>query len=245
MRILIVDDEAPARRKLARFLDECRPDAERIEAENGIQALEALESKAPDLVLLDIQMPGMTGIEVVEAFGPDEMPPTIFTTAFDQYAVKAFEHNAADYLLKPFDGERFAKALARAEARSAAKSDLLARLMQDLGSQARLERILVRENDRIVPIAVSEIQWLEADDKYVRIHLDKSQRYIRNTIANLERRLDPAKFARAHRSSIVNLDRVKDLQSLAHGDFKITMKNGDTLALSRRYAKRITDGLIG
>ena len=249
MKILIADDEAPARKKLKRFLEKISPDAIAMEAGDGLETLECLESAKPDLVFLDIQMPGMTGLEVIEAFGVEEMPPIIFTTAYDQYAIKAFEHNAIHYLLKPFDEERFAKAFRRFEVRSAkpseAESALLSRLVEQVRSKDYLDRIMVRQNERIVPVSVSSILWLEADDKYVRVHAETTKLYIRNTIANLANRLDPKKFVRAHRSAIVNLDFIKELESLTHGDYQIRLKNGDSLTLSRRYSSAVKDYLIG
>ncbi|EDY80738.1 LytTr DNA-binding domain family [Verrucomicrobiia bacterium DG1235] len=248
LKILIVDDEPPARAKLKLFLSDCLPDATLYEAANGTEALELLESAAPDLAFLDIQMPGMTGLEVVEAFGPEEMPPLIFTTAYDQYAVKAFEHNAVDYLLKPFDDRRFRKALDKATSKLVPSptldSALLTQLAASIQQPSYLERIMVRENDRIIPILVSDIHWLEADDKYVRIHLSTSKRYIRNTISNLEKRLDTKNFVRTHRSTIVNLDQIQELESLTHGDYQIRLKSGTTLPLSRRYADHLKDNFF-
>ena len=249
MRILIADDEALARKKLKRFLAEIHPSPVIVEAGDGLETLDCLESMKPDLVFLDIQMPGMTGLEVIEAFGVEEMPPVIFTTAYDQYAIKAFEHNAIDYLLKPFDEERFAKAFKRFEDRSGkpseAESALLSRLVEQVRSKDCLERIMVRQNDRIVPVSVSNILWFEADDKYIRVHAENAKFYIRNTIANLANRLDPKKFVRAHRSAIVNLDFIQELESLTHGDYQILLKNGDSLTLSRRYSSAVKEYLIG
>ena len=249
MKILIADDEAPARKKLKRFLENIRPSAVIVEAGDGLETLDCLERVKPDLVFLDIQMPGMTGLEVIEAFGAEEMPPVIFTTAYDQYAIRAFEHNAIDYLLKPFDEERFAKAFDRFEIRSGQppeiESALLSRLVEQVRSKDYLDRIMVRENDRIVPVSVSNILWFEADDKYVRIHAETTKLYIRNTIANLANRLDPKKFVRAHRSAIVNLDFIQELESLTHGDYKILLKNGDSLTLSRRYSSAVREYLMG
>lgn len=242
-KILIADDEPPARAKLKRFLAESLPHAEILEAGNGLEAIEPLETQSLDLLLLDIQMPGMTGLELIEAYGVEDLPPVIFTTAYDQYAVAAFEHNAVDYLLKPFDQHRFEKALQRLDARSPQEpqltNDLVSKLSENLVSPQPLTRVMVREGSRLTPVNSADIRWLEADDKYVRLHLDSGKPLIRNTISNLEKRLDPEQFARVHRSTIVNLDCIQELQSLTHGDYQILLKNGDKITLSRRYAEAI------
>ena len=247
IRVLIAEDESPARKKIIRFLKELWPDVEYEEADDGVQTLERLNEQRWDLVILDIQMPGYTGLEVVEAMGPDTMPPFIFSTAYDEYAVKAFELNAIDYLLKPFDFRRFESAMLKARQRNQGRAwttDLLSELIRASGKKDYLQRILVRENDRIFPISAADIILLEADDKYVNIVLKDSRHYIRNSLSALEKRLDPDVFARVHRSAIINLNAVRELRSLTHGDYVVKLNGGYETTLSRRYTDRFKDFLV-
>lgn len=247
IHVLIIEDELPARKKIIRFLSELWPDVECSEAVDGIQALELLNRQTWDLVILDIRMPGYTGLEVVEAMGPELMPPFIFSTAYDEYAVKAFELNAIDYLLKPFDLKRFKTALLKARQSNQSRkwtSELLADLIQASGKKDIMRRILVRENDRIFPVSTEDIVLLEADDKYVNIILKETRHFVRNSLTAMENRLDPETFARVHRSAIVNLNAIRELRSLTHGDYIIKLEGGYETTLSRRYTKRFKTFMI-
>ena len=240
--VLIVDDEKPARSKLCRFLAKLPEKMTIMEAGDGEEAVRILSEHNVDLIFLDIQMPGLTGFDVIREVGPDVMPPVIFVTAFDQFAVQAFDVNAVDYLLKPFDFERFEIAFRRVNADDPANRDVtetLVRLLQQMDQKVEFRQHLpIKENERIVLLPVREIEWIEADGKYALIHAEKSNHHMRITLQELESRLDPAKFARIHRSHIVNIDFINELQSWFHGDYKVLLKDGTSLRLSRRYSER-------
>ena len=244
MRVFVVDDEPAARRKVLRFLQE-HADVEVVgEASNGQEALDRISATHPDVVILDIQMPGGDGFDVVEALtANDHAPSIIFATAYDEHAVRAFEVNALDYLLKPFDRERLDRALTRAR-RSAPDRDrdpqtrLLALLdsIRPAGQYAR--RLLVPFEGRSVFVAVAEIVRLEADRNNVDLITRRGTFTLRTTLEALEERLDPQQFVRIHRSHIVNLDVVKEIHPWFHGDFKVRLHDGTELMWSRRYASR-------
>lgn len=247
MRVLVVDDEPAARRKVLRFLKEHGDVEVAGEAATGEQAVEQIVAAQPDLVFLDVQMPGMSGFEVVEAIASsDRVPAIIFATAHDEYAVRAFEVSALDYLLKPFDRERFERALDRArksvgEPAAAAQSQLLTLLdaMRPAGQYAR--RLLVPVNGRAVFVNTAEIVRLEADRNNVVVHARQGAFALRSTLDALERRLDPQQFVRIHRSHVVNIDAVKEIHPWFHGDFKIRLHDGGELMWSRRYAAKRPD----
>ena len=244
MRILIVDDEAPARAKMRRYVGEY-PDIEIIgEAENGVEAVERIGELQPDLVFLDVQMPELDGFGVIDAIGVESMPYVVFVTAFDEYALKAFEVRALDYLLKPFTPERFAAVIdrARAEVARAAteRTELRGKLEALLGAVAAgrpryLQRILVHQANRALLLAVERIDRVEADRNYVRLHSGGTAFILRRSLTSLADRLDPEKFLRINRSEIVRLDAVKELQPWFHGDYRVVMGDGTTLMWSRRY----------
>jgi len=243
IRVLIADDEAPARRKLRAHLAG-RPGVEVAgEAADGLQAVEAIRELHPDLVFLDIQMPGLSGFEVIESVGVDQMPTVVFVTAYDEFAVEAFEVQAVDYLLKPYSKERFERALDRAlrevghreDGREAVKS-LLDRV---LSGRRPLRRLVVRSGERLLLIPLQEVLHLSSDGNYVKVHTPSGVHLLRETLASLEARLDPERFARTHRSEIVNLDAVKEIQPYFHGDLVVVLKNGERVRLSRRYRDRV------
>jgi len=239
IRALIVDDEPPARERLKRLL----AGIEGIElvgaAENGIQAVEMIEALSPDLALLDIQMPGLNGFEVIEAL--EEPPLVIFVTAYDEYAIRAFEVNALDYLLKPFSRSRLEKAIRRAQETPAGERDLAGQLdplLESLATQGRyLIRLAVRDRDRIRVLDVNEVDWVGVEDEQVTVHVGERVYPIRRTLAELEARLDPAGFFRAHRSAIVNLDRVKEIIPWFKGSHKLRLTTGVEVDLSRTQAR--------
>jgi two-component system LytT family response regulator len=249
IRTLIVDDE-PLGRERIRALLSGDPEVEIVdECSDGRQAVSAIERSKPDLVFLDVQMPEMDGFAVLQAIAGDRMPVVIFVTAYDHYAVRAFEVHALDYLLKSFDRERFQAALRRAkdqirDSREGFWNERLAGLLEDLeAKQKRLTRLIVRSSGRISFVRVDEIDWLEAADNYVRIHMSRESHLIRDTLQSLETRLDPSRFLRIHRSTVVNFDRIKELQPLFHGDYLVRLRDGTELTLSRTYKEKLTGPL--
>ncbi len=248
VRVLIVDDEPPARAKVRRFLA-ADPEVDVVgEAGSGPEAVDAIQRMRPDLVFLDIQMPGADGFGVLGALDGEAMPHVVFVTAYDEYALRAFEVHAVDYLLKPFDTDRFRTALARAKERVRARpaaDDLEQRIRRALADvrtpPAYLDRVLVRTGDRAVFLRTDEIDWLEAEENYVRVHAGRESHLVRGTLAGLEERLDPAKFVRVHRSHVVNLGSIRELHPWSHGDWMIVLRDGRELMLSRRYRDRLPE----
>jgi two-component system LytT family response regulator len=239
LRVVVADDEPIAQRGLERLL-RAHPTVEvAAVCANGTEALEAIRRHAPDLALLDVAMPGMSGLDVVRALTPEERPAIVFVTAFDQFAIEAFEVHAVDYLLKPFDAERFGVALGRAEERLRGVHGREARIEEllaawDLRGRA-LAHLTVRERDRILLVAVADIDWIEADDNYARLHVGGKRHLIRETLRSLERKLASARFVRIHRSTIVNLARVAELRPMFHGEYEVRLHDGTRLTLSRGY----------
>jgi two-component system, LytTR family, response regulator len=248
IRVLIVDDEPLARRGLLRFLKTAREVEVVGECADGESAAEAILNRKPDLVFLDVQMPEMDGFQVIRRVGPEKMPVTVFFTAFDHYAIGAFEANAIDYLLKPVGQERFAKALARAKERIAEKSQqeptkcLIAALEQMQGRNECLEHLPVLENGRIFLVRTKEVQWIEANGNYARLHVGVRTHQIRETLSVLEGKLNPREFLRIHRSTIVNVNFIKEIQPWFHGYHLVLLQNGLKLRMSRyqnETAKRL------
>jgi len=239
LRVLLVDDEAPARRRL-RSLLVGRADVEIAgEAANGLEAVDAIRSLAPSLVLLDVQMPGMDGFEVVETIGPGAMPPVVFVTAYDEFALRAFDIEAVDYVLKPVRKERLAAALERA-VRRAAQPEAVGRVLETVRPGPRpLTRLVVRKGERLLFVELADVVRLLADGNYVNVETAAAAYQIRDTLQRLETRLDPERFARIHRSEIVNVAWVKEVQPWFHGDAVVLLKNGKETRLSRRYHDRL------
>lgn len=238
---LVVDDEPIARHAVVRLLRE-DPDIEVAgECGDGVSAVAAIRDLSPDLVFLDIQMPAITGLDVVATIGAARMPATIFVTAYEQFAVRAFEANAVDYLVKPFSRERFAETLRRAKQRlttaRGTDADTTARILQALASlqqrDAYLERLPVREDERVVLVDVDDIVWIKASGNTVRLHLADRVHDLRETMSALAARLDPRRFARVHRSAIINIRRVKDIHPWFNGYHVVTMDTGQQLRMSR------------
>ena len=238
LRVLVVDDEPVARAGIIALLSR-DPELEVAgECGDGRSAVSAIQELKPDLVLLDVQMPEMDGFEVIAAVGAERMPPVVFVTAWDQFAVRAFDVHALDYLLKPFDDERFADAIGRAKraARAGNMSELadrLASLVQSPAGSGWLTRIVVRKASGAVFVPIEEVDWIEAADYCARIHARGKVHVIRETMQRLEEKLDPAKFFRVHRSGIVNLDRVREMQPTAQGDHVLVLQDGSRVRLSR------------
>lgn len=245
VRTLIIDDESLARRRVRMFL-EGRPEIEIVgECNNGAEAVRNIIETRPDLVFLDIQMPGMSGFEVISTIGLKRMPAVIFVTAYDQYAIRAFDVHAVDYLLKPFDRGRFEDALARAmrelELRDrTCQKRSLGKLMSDVQAEQRIPaRILAKSGGRISILRVDQIDWVEAAGNYVKLYVGKETHLVRRSMAGFQSRLDSGRFARVHRSTIVNLDCVKELHPHFHGDFILILRTGAKVTLSRRYAQAV------
>jgi two-component system, LytTR family, response regulator len=245
IRALIVDDESLARERI-RMLLEGEPEIEIVsESANGTEALRDVQRLAPDLVFLDVQMPELTGFEVLDRVDPARMPVIIFVTAYDQYALKAFEVCALDYLLKPFDRERFGRALSKARAeldrrRSGEVNERVLKLLSELGQTKKyLEKLMIRDGGRVFFLRADEIDWIEAAGNYVRLHAGKEEYLYRETMTKLEGQLNPERFARIHRSAIVNTERIKELQPWFRGDYVIVLRDNQKLTLSRTYRGRL------
>ncbi|HEV3155504.1 MAG TPA: LytTR family DNA-binding domain-containing protein [Candidatus Baltobacteraceae bacterium] len=243
--VLIADDEAPARRKLARFLN-AHDDVQIVaEASNGIDALDLIAMTKPSVVFLDIHMPDLDGLGVAEALVRSERPPSIvFVTAFDRYAVKAFEVSALDYLLKPYDRERFDRALERARrtAQDAPDAERIAQTLAQIRQEEQyVRRLLIPNEGRSFFVATREIVRLEAEGNNVVVHSRRGAHTLRATMESLETRLDPQSFARVHRSHLVNIDEIAEIHPWFHGDYKLVMRDGTEIAWSRRYAAKRPD----
>jgi two-component system, LytTR family, response regulator len=247
IRTVIADDEPLARRGIRAHLN-LEKDIEIVsECRNGREAVGAIEKHSPDLVFLDVQMPELDGFGVVEAVGVEKMPAVIFVTAYDRYALRAFEVHALDYLLKPFDGERFARAVQRARTQIERDSlgelsGRLRSLLADLESrpdQKPPHRLVIKSAGRISFVDVAEIDWVEAADNYVRLHAGRESHLLRETMNSLEKRLDPGQFLRVHRSRIVNIQKVKELRPLFRGEYDITLQDGTRLETGRGYRDRV------
>jgi two-component system LytT family response regulator len=247
MRILIVDDEPLARERVRRHLRD-ESGVEIVgEAGNGREAATAIIEKKPDLVFLDVQMPEMNGFEVLQALGENKIPAIVFTTAYDKYAIQAFEFHALDYLLKPFSRERFKRAVKHAREQleivrqNGSVDERLVSLLENLKAKKYLERIVVRTAGRVFFIKTDEIDWIEAAGNYLKLHVGREEHLVRETMQSIETKLDPEKFFRIHRSTLVQIDRIKELHPLFGGDYAVILRNGTELALSRNYRERLPE----
>ncbi len=247
IRALIVDDEPLARERVKRFLAG-EPDVEVIgECSDGIQTVEAIETLKPDLIFLDIQIPEADGFAVIEKIGVEKLPPVIFITSYDQYALRAFDVHAVDYLLKPYNQERFQLALERVRAQlQNGQTDVLDERLRSLleslkPEQKYLERLMIKSSGRVIFLRTEEIEWIEAEGNYLRIHAGREAYMLRETMNNLAARLDPNKFARIHRSTLVNIERIKELQPMFGGDYVVILHNGTQLTLSRSYRDKLLE----
>lgn len=250
IRVVIVDDEGPARRKVRRFLADEADFAVIGEAATGLEAVGVIRQARPDIVFLDVQMPGLDGFAVLRAIDLTPMPRIVFTTAFDQFAIRAFEVHALDYLLKPFDQSRFKTVLDRArdmlqQQPSDGSNDKVIKMLEELAGRARYaERLLVNTGERAFLLAVARIDLIEAAKNYVHIHAGKESYLLRGTLEALYQKLDPAKFIRANRSQVVNVESIKELQPWFHGEYKIILIDGREVTWSRRYLDRNSDLIL-
>lgn len=251
IRALIVDDERLARERLRQLLKNEAEIEIAGECSNGAEAVAAIRASRPALVFLDVQMPELDGFEVLKNIGAAETPVIIFVTAHDEFAVKAFEIHAADYLLKPFNRERFQTALRRALERVAHREDgalqrRQANLLTELASAKSADRLIVKSGSRIAWVPPEEIYWIEAADNYVELHLAEKSHLLRDTLNAFEGRLPRGQFVRISRSAIVNKLHVRELQRLFYGGYAVILQNGAKLTLSRRYRDKLKDfGVAG
>jgi two-component system LytT family response regulator len=240
IRAAIIDDEPFARERVLRML----ADEAEIEvvgqAGDGIEAVSMIKAIRPELIFLDVQMPCKDGFEVLAELAPEETPVVIFLTAFDRFAVKAFETAALDYLLKPFDEERLQKALGRAKTQLQNQSEPVAGQIFK-GGQGRLERVMIKKGGRVFFFKTDEIEWIEANGNYVRLHFENSTHLLRDTMASHETDLDPQKFLRVHRSGLINLERIREMAPLFGGRAKIILAGGAEITASRRYYRKLTN----
>ncbi len=246
LRVLIVDDEPPARRRIKALLSEMRGIVVCGEAANGADAVAMIRDTRPDAVLLDIQLPVATGIEVVETIGPEKMPRVIFITAYDEYAIRAFELNAVDYLLKPVDPVRLAEAIERASSRHREHSSNAASLDGALSVLKRREspsRIPVRQGGRIRFVDVDNIDFMVADGNYVRLRAGKEHHLIRQTMSAMEEKYASLGFLRIHRAFLVRMDRIAELAPAFHGAYSVRLKDGTRLVSGRTYRDKIRQAL--
>jgi two-component system, LytTR family, response regulator len=251
IRALIVDDEPLARERI-RTLLEGESDVESIaECGDGLSAISLIERERPDLIFLDIQMPELDGFRVLEALSDAlPLPAIIFVTAYDKYALRAFEVHALDYLLKPFDRERFSRALERARShlrreKKGALDERLLSLLADIKSEPKhLERLVIKSSGRVFFLKTEELDWIEAASNYVRLHAGSESHLMRETMSALEAKLDPKKFLRVNRSAIVNIEKIKELCPLFRGEYEIVLQTGARLTLGRAYREKLQE-LLG
>jgi two-component system LytT family response regulator len=248
IRTIIADDERLAREKL-RILLASEPEVRLVaECQNGKQTLSALRNHRPDLLLLDIQMPGMDGFQVLHELSPEEIPVVIFTSGYDQYAIRAFEAHALDYLLKPFDRERLHHAIERARLELGKSQDreikhrilsLISRMKSEMVPSRSEGRLVIRAKGRVVFLNLDEIDWIEASANYVRLNVGKESHLYRETISRISERLNPNNFVRIHRSTIVNVSKIKELIPVNSGEYIVVLKNGKELSCSRGYRNAV------
>ena len=244
IRAIVVDDEALARERVVTLLGE-HPDVEVVgQCAGGREAVAAIVERKPDIIFLDVQMPDLDGFEVLEAVGADRLPAVVFVTAFDEYALRAFEVHALDYLLKPIAPHRFRIALTRAldaiAARRGSLSDpRLVRLLEELAARDHPDRLVVKSGGRIHFLRPADIDWVEADGKYARLHVGKDVHAVRQPMKQVADRLTPHGFVRIHRSAIVNLDRIKELEPWFHGEYVVLLRDGTKLTSSAAYSAEL------
>src|SRR6202034_1227900 len=242
IHVLVADDKAPARQRLIDLLANYAQVEAIAEAADGEAAVEAIEKQQPDLVFLDVQMPELDGLGVIDAIGATEMPLTVFVTAYDQHAIRAFEANALDYLLKPFSDERFEATMARAKARLDERSigEFGQRVMKMVasvpaGAERRLDRLVVKSGGTTRFVRAVDIDWIEAAGGYVTLHVAGKELLYRAALTDLAERLDPRRFVRVHRSALVNIESILQLEPMSHGEFEAVIRNGSRARGSRTY----------
>jgi two-component system LytT family response regulator len=245
IRTIVVDDERLARQKV-RTLLAADPEIEVVaECANGTETIAAVRKQKPDLMLLDVEMPGANGFEVLQSLRGERLPVVIFVTAHDEYAVRAFEVEAVDYVMKPFDRKRFADALRRAKRHMSDGGDeseaRVLRLLERMLKAKPLDQFVVKARDRTFLVAVNDVDWMEAEGKYVRLHANGASHLVRESIGDVESRLDPRKFLRIHRATIVNVKRIHEMHRGFGGAMFVVLRDGTKLTMSRRYRTRIRE----
>jgi two-component system LytT family response regulator len=250
---LVVDDEAPARRRISDLLAKDSDIGTILSAENGVAAIDMIQRRRPDIVFLDVQMPGVDGFGVIEAIGPENMPLTVFVTAYDHFAIRAFEVEAIDYLLKPFSGRRYERTMERvkgrlrdprpadAEGSSAFGPELLKLVAKRAKPGEIWDWIAVRSRDKTSLLMTEDIEWIEAAGVYVTVHSNGEQFLYRAGLGAVASRLDPFRFVRIHRSHIVNVRSIASLERRSHGEFEVTLKTGTQLMMSRTYRAEVEE----
>lgn len=247
LKTLIVDDEPLAREGLKMLLAADSDVSSVAEARNGVEAVEIIRDTHPDLVFLDVQMPDMDGLSVVKTIGAEHMPVIVFVTAHDRYAIHAFEANAIDYLLKPVTSERFLRALDRAKSRlktnlpDAANQQILSLLETVAPANRYPDRLAVRSRGKTTFVNVSDIEWIEAAENYVQLNAGGKSHLLAGTISALEKSLDPHSFVRVHRSTIVNVSLIRDVEPSPHGEYQLTLHNGKVLQSGRQYREKLKE----
>lgn len=244
IRVLVVDDEAPARQRLVDLLRKDSQVASIVEVEDGMAAVKAIQQQQPDLLFLDVQMPELDGLGVIDAVGAGEMPLTVFVTAYDQHAIRAFEANALDYLLKPFSDERYEATMARVRARVDGRAvqefnQRVLKLISEAPADQPLDRLVVKSGGTTRFVRVVDIDWIEAAGVYVSLHVAGKELLYRAALNDLAARLDPMRFVRVHRSAIVNIDSIVQLDPISHGEFEVVLKNGSRARVSRTYRAQL------
>jgi two-component system, LytTR family, response regulator len=241
IRVLIADDELPARQRLLDLLQKDGQVGTILQAENGAVAVEIIRSQRPDIVFLDVQMPEVDGLRVIDVIGAKEMPLTVFVTAYDEHAIRAFEANALDYLLKPFSDERFEATMARIAARLDERGmrefgkRVLEMVSREPNREQWLDRLVVKAAGTTRFVLVADVEWIEAAGVYVTLHVGAKEVLYRAALNDLARKLDPMRFVRVHRSAIVNIESVSRLEAISHGEFEVVMKSGARARISRTY----------
>lgn len=249
IRVIVVDDEPLARQKIRRVV-ETDPQLEVVaDCRTGAEAISAIATHRPDLVFMDIQMPDMDAFTILRSLKTESLPVLIFITAYDTYAVRAFDVHAVDYLVKPFESDRLRQAVLRAKKALVEQGKMEDRIFQLIKNFARseqyLQRILIRREGGISPVKVEDIDWIEAHSKYVYLHVGSNTYLSRVSSTRLEEQLDPGLFTRIHRTAIVNVDKISQMRPMTHGDYLVVLKSGEKLMLSRRYWERLSTILKG
>ncbi len=243
--VLVADDEAPARQRIIDLLRRDSQIAAIIETSDGLSAKDAIQDRKPDLVFLDVQMPELNGLEVIAEVGAERMPLTVFVTAYDEHAIRAFEANALDYLLKPFSDERFEATMARVRARMDERSvqefgrRILRMVSAAPAADLPLDRLVVKSGGSTRFVRVADIDWIEAAGVYANLHIGGKELLHRATLNELAGRLDPVRFVRVHRSAIVNIESILRLEPISHGEFEVILKDGSRSKISRTYRKEL------
>ena len=245
LRVLVADDEAPARQRIIDLLRRDSQVAVILEASDGLSAVEIIQNRQPDLVFLDVQMPGLNGLEVIAEVGAERMPLTVFVTAYDEHAIRAFDANALDYLLKPFSDERFEVTMARVGVRRDERGvrEFGQRVLRMISAahieNVPLDRLVVKSGGSTRFVRVADIDWIEAAGVYANLHIGGKELLYRAALNELADKLDPVRFVRIHRSAIVNIESILHLEPISHGEFEVILKDGSRPRISRTYRSQL------